>query len=100
MANHLDTVNEQKTRTRKPKNSELDVLIYAPFRTYFDGLAKSVSAKNGKGPFDVLPMHHSFITLLDPGEIVVETEQGEQRFKIEKGLMHVSNNLVTIYLDV
>jgi len=101
MANHLDAAvdNSPKQYRDAPKN-QLNVLVYAPFRTYFNGLANSVTAKNGKGVFDILPLHHSFITLLDPGHVTIRSEQGEQKIEIDKGLMHVNLNQVTVFLDV
>ena len=47
-----------------PKGS-LHVKVYSPFQTYFDDSAKSLSAVNQTGPFDVLPEHHKFICLLE-----------------------------------
>lgn len=101
MANHLDTtVNNNPKQYREAPKDQLNVLVYAPFKTYFNGLADSVTAKNGKGVFDILPLHHSFITLLDPGFITIRNEQGEQKIEIAKGLMHVNLNQVTVFLDV
>jgi F0F1-type ATP synthase epsilon subunit len=101
MANHLDTsVDINANKVRKTQKNKLNVLVYAPFRTYFDGLADSVTAKNGKGVFDILPLHHSFITLLDPGYVTIRSDQGEQKIEIDKGLMHVNQNRVTVFLDV
>jgi F0F1-type ATP synthase epsilon subunit len=100
MANHLDTTVDNKKKAREAPKNQLNVLVYAPFRTYFDGLANSVTAKNGKGLFDILPLHHSFITLLDPGYVTIRNNQGEQKIEIDKGLMYVNLNRVTVFLDV
>lgn len=101
MANHLDTLTSKSPKKGgNGPNDKLNVLVYAPFKTYFNGLANSVSAKNAKGVFDILPMHHSFITLLDPGFVTIRGEQGEQKIEIDKGLMHVNLNQVTVFLDV
>jgi len=100
MANHLETSTSDITKFRQAPKDKLNVLVYAPFKTYFDGLADSVTAKNGKGIFDILPMHHSFITLLDFGYLVINSKAGEQKIEIDKGLMHVNQNLVTVFLDV
>lgn len=78
----------------------MHVKVYAPFKTYFDGQASSISAVNGTGPFDVLPKHHNFMTLLSPCEIVVRTQQGEERILISRGIMHVKSNDVIVFLDV
>lgn len=78
----------------------MQVKIYSPFRVYFDGQAASLSAKSATGPFDILPRHHNFITLLEAGDITVRTSQGEQKFRISGGLMHVKASQVAVFLDV
>jgi len=100
MATHLDSITDSQKRFREAPKNELNVLVYAPFRTYFDGLANSVSAKNAKGEFDILPKHHSFITLLDAGYVSINSQSGEQKIEIDKGMMHVNQNQVTVFLDV
>ncbi|HEX5456482.1 MAG TPA: hypothetical protein VFW77_03900 [Candidatus Saccharimonadales bacterium] len=82
-------------------HDRIHIKIYSPFRTYFDGNAVSVSATNDTGPFDVLPQHHRFMTILNAGEVVVRGEGKEQqRYKIDRGIMHVRDNQVTVFLDV
>jgi F0F1-type ATP synthase epsilon subunit len=82
-------------------NNKIRIKIHSPFRTYFDGNAVSVSATNDTGPFDVLAQHHRFMTILNAGEIIVRTEDGkQQRYKIDRGIMHVRDDHVTIFLDV
>jgi F-type H+-transporting ATPase subunit epsilon len=89
---------------RNPKiagKPTMRVKVYSPFRVYFDGEAYSLSGKNATGPFDILPHHHNFMTLLAPGELVVQSERGdEQKLRISGGLMHVKADKVTVFLDV
>lgn len=87
-------------RTVESIASRMHVKIYAPFKTYFDGDAHSVSATNDTGPFDILPKHHNFMTLLNTGDIVVRTDRGEERIEITRGIMHVKANDVIVFLDV
>jgi hypothetical protein len=76
------------------------VKVYSPFRVYFDGEALSVSAENGTGPFDVLPGHKNFLSLLKPCKLVVRTKRGQEAMRIDRAVMHVKNNEVTVFLDV
>lgn len=94
--------NKTRAKVQQPAavQNSLSVKIYSPFKVYFDGQADSVSAVNDTGPFDVLPRHHNFLTLLTAGEITVRKAGGDTRYKIDKGVMHVRNNQVTIFLDV
>jgi F-type H+-transporting ATPase subunit epsilon len=79
----------------------MHVKIYAPFKIYFDGPATSVTAVNRVGPFDVLPNHHNFISLLQPSNIVVRTS-GKDDFtmKVSRGVIHVKADEVKVFLDV
>ena len=85
------------------ENGELSmrVKVYSPFNDYFEGQAFSISAENATGPFDILPKHHTFISLLNACEMVVRTvAKGEQRIKISGGIMHVKSDQVVVFLDV
>lgn len=77
------------------------VKVYAPFKVYFDGRATSVSAINKVGPFDILPRHHNFMTLLEPGNVTVRSP-GRDDFvlPITRGVMHVKADEVKVFLDV
>ena len=74
--------------------------IYSPFRVYFDETAFSISAENATGPFDILPRHHKFLSLLNPCELRVVAPSGEKRIRISGGLMHVQTDKVKVFLDV
>lgn len=85
-----------------PQNlQKMHVKIYAPFRTYFEGEAESLSAVNKTGLFDILPLHKNFMTLLVPSTVTVRRE-GEPDFnlKVSRGVMHVKADKVTVFLDI
>jgi F0F1-type ATP synthase epsilon subunit len=79
---------------------KMHVKVYAPFKTYVDGIADSISAVNDTGPFDILPRHHNFMTLLNTGDIIVRTDKGEEKVSITRGIMHVKADRVIVFLDV
>jgi ATP synthase, Delta/Epsilon chain, beta-sandwich domain len=81
-------------------STSMHVKVYSPFNVYFDAEAESISAENETGPFDILPRHHNFMTLLRACEITVRTSRGEQKIKIAKGIMHVKADEVIVFLDV
>lgn len=88
---------DQKIDTGK----NMHVRIHAPFKVYFDGMAESISAVNPTGPFDILPTHHNFMTLLSTGDIVVRTAGGqEEKIPITRGIMHVKADEIIVFLDV
>lgn len=79
----------------------MHVKVYAPFRTYFDGEAYSLSAENGTGPFDILPHHKNFMSLLVPCTITVRAPQKTDfNLKVTRGVMHVKADRATVFLDV
>ena len=79
----------------------MGVRVYSPYRTYYEGAAFSVSAVNDTGPFDILPQHHNFISLLTACELVVRSiDGGEQKIAISGGIMHVKADKVIVFLDV
>lgn len=78
----------------------MHVKVYSPFKVYFNGVALSISAVNDTGPFDILPQHHNFITLLNPCDVRVRTEKSDEKIQINKGVMHVKADQVIVFLDV
>ena len=81
-------------------NGTFKLKVYSPFKIYFDEPAISISAVNDTGPFDILGKHHNFMTLINPCDLVVMTARGEQKITIQKGIMHVKTDEVTVFLDV
>lgn len=74
--------------------------IYSPYHIYYDDKAFSISGLNATGPFDILPHHHNFMSLLNACELVVQAPQGEKKIRISGGLMHVKADEVKVFLDV
>jgi F0F1-type ATP synthase epsilon subunit len=93
--------SEQTQSGSAGKQTEMHVKVYSPFHTYYDEPALSLSAENATGPFDVLPHHHNFITLLQACELTVRSAtRGEVNIRISGGLMHVRADNVTVFLNV
>jgi F0F1-type ATP synthase epsilon subunit len=79
----------------------MHVKIYSPFKTYYDGQANSLSAVNKTGPFDILPRHKNFMSLLVPCVITVRAPgKDDFRLNITRGVMHVKSDKTTLFLDV
>ncbi|MCA9324485.1 hypothetical protein KDA23_00230 [Candidatus Saccharibacteria bacterium] len=77
----------------------LYVKVYSPFKTFFDERAFSLSGVTLTGPFDILPKHHNFISLVEPCELVIQAPNGEKRIRISGGVMHVKADKATVLLD-
>lgn len=87
---------ELKDETGKPI---MELKVYSAFNSYFDDMAYSVSAVNHTGPFDILPRHHNFMTLIKPGEIKITAPGGDKIVPTGQALMHVKADRVVIFLD-
>ena len=94
----VDDGEEKKSALDDP--TKMEIKVYSPYQTYFDEMAYSISAVNDTGPFDILKGHHHFITLLNPCELVIRTDGGEEKIKISRGVMYVKKDKVTVFLDV
>jgi F0F1-type ATP synthase epsilon subunit len=95
-----DTAHPKDKQSSGAKREMMRVKLYSPFQTYFNGDAYSISGENKTGPFDILPRHHSFMTLLDAGELFIKSPEGDLKVKISRGIMHVKENQTIVFLDV
>jgi F0F1-type ATP synthase epsilon subunit len=82
------------------KQATIHIKVYSPYRTYFDEPAHSISAVNDTGPFDILPKHHNFMTLLNACEMMIRGPRGDLKIRIARGIMHVRADKITVFLDV
>lgn len=96
----VDDGREEPKVEKKDGPPTVKLRVWSPFRIYFDEEAYSVSAVNGTGPFDILPKHHNFITLLEPCEVVINAPLGARRIRISGGLMHVKADQIAVFLNV
>ena len=89
------------SRVEANGQNSMRVKVRSPFRDYYDDQAFSVTAENATGPFDILPKHHNFISLLSPCELTIRSvDEGDQRIRISGGIMHVKADQVIVFLDV
>jgi len=94
-------MSQPKSVPKEVKSQGMNAKIYAPFKVYYDGPATSVSATNGVGTFDILGQHHNFISLLEPGDVIVRNDgQDDFSMKITRGIMHVKADMVRVFLDI
>lgn len=79
----------------------MHVKVYAPLKTYFDSEAYNLSAENDTGPFDILPGHKNFMTLLRPCKVTVRMpDKPDFELNITRGVLHVKADRATLFLDV
>ena len=85
---------------RQSPSTDLKVIARAPFQVYYEGPAKVVSAANKVGKFDVLPGHADFFSVMNPGEVVIETEKGPVNFDISNGIISVRDDEVMLFVNM
>lgn len=76
----------------------LHVRIISPQQLILDTQASSVSSKNQQGPFDILPQHANFISIIENSPIVVRIKgQSPLTFNFPLAIVMVTANQVNIY---
>jgi F0F1-type ATP synthase epsilon subunit len=78
----------------------LNVVARAPFHVYYEGPARVVSAANSVGKFDILPGHVDFFSVMNPGEVVIETETDTFNFTIDNGIITVRADEVMLFVNL
>lgn len=79
---------------------QLNVIARAPFKFYYEGPAKIVSAANEVGRFDILPGHADFFSILIPCDVVIETEANTISFPLSNGIISVRDNEVLLFVNI
>lgn len=93
----------RKKQTAAAARPSMYIKVYSPFKVYYEGQGYSISGINATGPFDILPQHHNFMTLLGACELSIQTAAGmvqTQKIRISGGLMHVKADRITVFLDI
>jgi F0F1-type ATP synthase epsilon subunit len=85
---------------KQTAQTQLKVIARAPFQKYYEGPAKSVSAANEVGDFDILPGHAGFFSVMTPGQVIIETEAEPVSFDINNGIITVRDNQVMLFVNM
>ena len=81
-------------------HSVLTVIARAPFHIYYEGTARTVTATNRIGTFDVLPGHADFFSMLTAGKVVITTDEEELAFEITTGIITVRDNEALLFVNM
>ena len=75
--------------------------ITNPERVFFEGDVYSLSSKNDSGPFDILPNHAHFVSLLHNIKIeVTDNTDKKATYAIARGLISAKENKVRVFVDL
>lgn len=82
------------------KDTLLKVVARAPFQIYYEGDARAVTATNKVGKFDILPGHADFFSLLNSGEVIIETDNEDITIPVSNGIVCVRDDEVLMFLNI
>jgi F0F1-type ATP synthase epsilon subunit len=83
------------------KHQTVQIKIYSPSKVYFSGPGYSLSAVNDTGPFDILAEHKNFISLIKACDIRVRKPDNlDFVLPVNRGVLHVKDDKLTVFLDV
>ena len=80
--------------------AQLNVVARAPFDVYYEGNALAVTATNKVGKFDILPGHADFFSVLNPGDVEIDTGSEVVNFGITNGIITVRDNEVLLFVNM
>lgn len=78
----------------------LFVSVKSPEGTLFEGNAIAVSSFNDDGPFDILPMHANFISIIKKKIVLFQTKQSIKEFKLDTAVLKASGNFIRVFLGI
>lgn len=79
----------------------LEVFVINPDEMIWSGKAKSVSSENSAGPFDILPQHANFVTMIKNKPIVIRTDTDQKiEYSYKSAVISVEKDKVLIYSDI
>lgn len=78
----------------------ITVRIMSPLERVFEEQVAALSAENSEGPFDILPDHARFMTLLSPKPITITGLDGSVKtFALKNALLFFEDDTAVIYVQ-
>ena len=72
------------------------VSILNPKHVVYDGEAESVYLPGDRGDFEILPMHAPIVSLLRPGNVIVDWKE---KFAIKRGMARFANEECVVLVE-
>ena len=79
---------------------KLQVRINSPEKLLWEGEAEWVSSVNVRGPFDILPLHANFISIIHDKSIKIKTDAGIKEYSFANSVIYANKNRVLIYTNI
>lgn len=88
------------TNNKKPNETIILTIRSRDGAKYDKQEVFAITSRNLKGPFDVLPEHENFISIIRDKVIVHKTRKDSEEIKIDTGIIKVNDNLVNVFLGM
>ena len=73
--------------------------IISPDGIKYKDIAESITVNTQSGQLTILPKHVPLFTILEPGELIIRTQNGEEYYSIGGGFLEVSIKKVLVLAD-
>lgn len=83
-----------------PDPNSLHVRVVSGDETVYEGEALSVSSRNEKGRFDILPYHTNFISIVKEFVDIQIDQKEHKQVVVKTAIMRVYENNVQVFLGV
>ncbi len=77
----------------------MHVDIVSAEQQIFSGTAEMLFAPSVNGDVGVLPRHAPLLTQMRPGEVRIQTSEGEEVFYVSSGILEIQPHCVTVLAD-
>jgi F0F1-type ATP synthase epsilon subunit len=84
----------------KYMTDKLMVKINSPEKVLWEGEAEWVSSVNSQGPFDILPFHTNFVTIIEDQKIRINTGKEITEYTFTHSVIYAHSNHVYIYTNI
>ena len=77
-------------------NKTFKLQVVTVSNALFDGEATELRCRGSAGQLTILAHHQPLITRVDPSDIIVVSESGEEKFAISGGILEVADNRAVV----
>jgi F0F1-type ATP synthase epsilon subunit len=79
---------------------KLNVSVKGAEKTLREGEADSVSSVNSQGPFDILPLHSNFISVIENKPIIIRVAKEKKEYTFPFSVIYAHVNKVQIFTNL
>lgn len=77
----------------------IEVYIMGANEIFWEGLALALSSANSEGPFDILPGHANFMTLIKDAEVRIHLLHDQvETFRFDQAVLFFDKDIAKIYI--